>query len=323
MRKIVSLLIILICGVLLFNSVSFACDFCLLSQGISPLDTLRGSGIRINERYAVLDKVYMGTEKIENPGAKEEYWTTEITGFYGITENVMLLAVIPYKKTKLNGHLHVHDDGEVEVHSDMKGGETGLGDIALLGRYTFFKTHTIDSSTYVAGIAGIKFPTGKTDGRTDDGMEYLDSHLQLGTGSADFILGLSMTHAARRLSLSANLLGVLPTEGKAGDTKHQFGNMLNYDITAKYRVYPGELSSVPQLFLAFGLNGESRGRETVDGVEDPNSGGHTVYLSPGVQVVIAPHWIFELSYHQAVYHNLNGIQIGENFKMNSGVTYLF
>ena len=77
-----------------------ACDFCLLSQGISPLDTIKGAGIKVSERYTFLDQVYQGTSKQTNPGAKEEHWTTELTGFYGITPEFMVMAVVPYKKGK-------------------------------------------------------------------------------------------------------------------------------------------------------------------------------------------------------------------------------
>ncbi len=321
MKRLITILSILIAAIAVKAE---ACDWCILSQGISPLETVKGAGIRINERYTNMGSVYKGTEEVTNPGAKEEYWTTEIIGFYGVTEDVMLLAVVPYRKTKLDGHLHVHEDGDMEVHSDMKGEETGIGDIAVLGRYTFFKTHTIDTTTSVAGIAGIKFPTGKTDGRTDDGAAYLDAHLQLGSGSTDFILGLSMSHVVQRFSLSANLLGVIPTEGEAGDTKHQFGNTLNYDITAKYRVYPDVFAPLStQLFFSLGLNGELREREKENGAELVNSGGHTIYLTPGVQVVAAPHWVFEFSYQHPVYHNLYGTQLGEDYKVNGAVTYLF
>ncbi|MEK6901806.1 MAG: hypothetical protein AABX37_05660, partial [Nanoarchaeota archaeon] len=187
MKKIALVVIYAIGFFMSLTGLSFACDFCILSQGISPLETLKGAGIRINERYTNMGSVYKGTEEKTNPGAKEEYWTTEFTGFYGITEDLMLLGVVPYKKTKLDGHLHVHADGDMEVHKDMKGEESGLGDVALLGRYTFFKTHTIDTTISFAGLLGVKFPTGKTNGKTDDGMEYLDSHLQLGSGSTDFL----------------------------------------------------------------------------------------------------------------------------------------
>lgn len=322
-KKLVSAVLFAVFFLMTLNGTVFACDFCQLSQGISPLQSLAGAGIRVNERYTLINSVYRGTEKIDNPGSKETFWTTEITGFYSPSEDLMLLAVFPVRNTKLGAELIVNEDGTVSSDDTMKGGQSGLGDVTLLGRYTFFRRHTIDSTTAVAGVFGVKLPTGATDGKIDNGTEFLDSHFQLGTGSTDFLAGLSLSHSVQRFSLSANLLAAFTSEGAFGVTKHQFGNSLNYDITAKYRVYPGEPSSVPQLFLALGLNGELRGKETADGVEDPNSGGHTVYLSPGVQVVVAPRWVFELSYQQAVYHSLNGIQVGENCKVNGGVTYLF
>ncbi|MBI5588229.1 MAG: hypothetical protein HY889_07685 [Deltaproteobacteria bacterium] len=300
----------------------FACDFCLLSQGISPLETLNGAGVRVNERYTSLDKVYNGTHKISNPGAKEEFWTTELTGFYAVTEDLMVLGVVPLKKTRMKGELMVNPDGTVDL-DPMKGRESGLGDVALIGRYSFFKKHTLDTTTTIAGLLGVKFATGKTDGKADNG-EYLDSHIQLGTGSTDYIIGVSLSHSVQKISLSANLLGTLTTEGEFGNKKHRFGNAVNYDVTAKYRVYPADLGSRgPQFFIALGVNGELREREKTDGVKDPNSGGNTTYLSPGIQAVVAPHWVFELSYQQAIYHNLYGIQLGENHKATGGVTYLF
>src|SRR3972149_10978901 len=324
MKNAMSMAFYLIVSFILLSGLSFACDFCILSQGISPLDTFKGSGIRVSERYTLLNSVYKGTEEITNPGAKEEYWTTEITGFYGITEDLMLLGVVPYKQTKLNGHLHVHADGEVEVHSDMKGDQSGLGDVMLLGRYNFFKTHTIDTTTTVAGLLGIKFPTGKTDGKTKDGMEYLDSHLQLGTGSTDYLIGLSASHAIQKFSLSANLLGIITTEGKAGDTRHQFGNSLNYDITAKYRIHPYELApTAAQLFVAIGVNGETREREKENGAEVINSGGSTIYASPAIQLTLPPHWVAEIQYQHPIYHNLYGTQLAEDYRFVGGVTYLF
>lgn len=302
-----------------------ACDFCLLSQGISPLDTMKGTGIKISERYTLLDQVYQGTDKQTNPGAKEEHWTTEITGFYGITPEFTVMAVVPYKKGKTSGELMLNPDGSVAgLDAAGAGDASGIGDIALLGRYTFLKQENPDSTNVLAGVFGIKLPTGKTDAKTADGTGFLDSHLQPGTGSSDYLLGLSYSHSRERFSLSANLLGTITTEGKFGETTHEFGNSVNYDVTGKYRVYPEAFSPrKPQIFLALGFNGEARQREKVAGDTDPNSGGNTVYLTPGAQLVLAPHWVFELSYQHAVYHNLNGTQLGETYKAIWGVTYLF
>ena len=321
-----SLLLISAAAIFIFmTNTGIACDFCLLSQGISPLDTMKGSGIKLSERYTLLDQVYQGSSRQANPGAKDEHWTTELTGFVGITPKFMLLAVVPYKKGSTSGELMLNNDGTVAgLDTGGAGKASGIGDIAVMGRYTFLKQENPETTNVIAGLFGIKFSTGRTDAKTADGVEYLDSHLQPGTGSTDYLLGLSFSHSLERFSVSANLLGTITTEGKFGDTRHTFGNALNYDASAKYRVYPGAFSPMkPQLFLALGINGELREREKIAGDTVPDSGGNTTYLSPGIQLVLAPHWVFELSYQHAIYHNLNGTQLGETYKAISGVTYLF
>ncbi len=297
-----------------------ACDFCLLSQGISPLDTMKGTGIKITERYTVLDQIYQGTSRQANQGVKEEHSTTELTGFYGVTPDFLLLAVVPYKWGKTTGD--PMPDGTPDTM--MAGSASGLGDVALMGRYSFLKKETPDTTTILAALAGIKFPTGKTDAKTSDGMDYLDSHMQPGTGSTDWLLGLSFSHSLSRFSVSANLLGTIAGDGQFGTTEHRFGNSVNYDVTGKYRLAPEAFSPMKtQVFGALGMNGEARDRETEDHVTVPDSGGNTVYLSPGLQLVLPPHWIVDLSYQYAVYHNLYGTQLGETYKAVAGVTYLF
>ena len=300
-----------------------ACDFCLLSQGISPLDTMKGAGIKISERYTVLDQVYQGTGEKTNPGAKEAHWTTELTGFYALTPEFTVLAVLPYKNGRTTGEADL-TTVPPSLDTTMAGSASGIGDVALLGRYTFLKREAADTTTVLAGLAGVKFATGSTDARTSDGMGFLDSHMQMGTGSTDYLLGVSYSRSLTRFSLSANLLGTITTEGKFGSTKHEFGNALNYDLTAKYRVAPSDFAPTqPQWFVALGLNGELRGREKENGVAVADSGGNTVYLSPGIQLVLVPHWVVELSYQRAVLHNLYGTQLGETYKTIAGVTYLF
>ena len=196
--------------------------------------------------------------------------------------------------------------------------------MSLLARYTFLATERPASTTRIAAQLGVKLPTGRTNAKTDEGAEYLDSHLQPGTGSTDYMLGLSLSHALKRLSFAANLLGTLPGKGEFGDTSHQFGSALNYDANVKYRVYPGIAAPrAPQFFAVLGVNGEARGKEKVDGATEDNSGGNTLYLAPGIQLTLAPHWVFDLTYQAAVSHDLRGTQLGETSKTVGGVTYLF
>lgn len=322
MKKLFITLMLLAAGGV-FASTTRACDFCMLSQGISPLDTMKGAGIKISERFTLLDEMYNGTSEKSNPGAKETHWTTELTGFYGITPEFMVIAVVPYKNGRTSGEADMSAIPPT-LDTTMAGDASGLGDVALMGRYTFLKKESPDSTNVLAGVFGVKFATGRTTAKTNDQTTYLDSHLQPGTGSTDYLLGLSYSHSLSRFSVSANMLGTITTEGKFGTTTHQFGNAMNYDVTGKYRVAPEAFEPTrPQVFLALGLNGEVRGQETEDGVRVPDSGGNTVYLSPGLQLVLAPHWVADLSYQHAVYHNLKGNQLGETYKVVTGATYLF
>jgi hypothetical protein len=299
-----------------------ACDYCLLGQGISPLQTQNGAGLRIAQRYTVLDSVYEGTDEVSNPGVKEKYWATDVAAFYSVNDRLLVLVNVPLRKTDGDGELADGPNGEPE-REDSTGGASGLGDVSVLARYRLFGRHTLDSSTLVAGVIGVKLPTGSTDQHNDQG-EYLDSHLQLGTGSTDALLGLSVDHAIDRFSLSGNVLIALTGDGETGHESHQFGNSVNWDVTTKYRISPAVTGETPDAwFVSFGLNGEARDHEHLGGDRVADSGGHTVYVTPGVQFVLAETWVFEATYQYAVYHDLNETQLGEDYRVFGSATYLF
>lgn len=303
---------------LLWVDLSHACDYCLLTQGLSPLQTSAGLGIRIDERYTLLNAMYHGTDKVDNPGNKETHLTTQVTGFYAINPDLTALVVIPYvrKTTK---------EWDDTAGMFAEGKATGLGDIALMGRYIFYKRHELASTTLLAGQAGVKLPTGATD-KTNNMGNFMDAHIQPGTGSTDLLLGLNVSHATGRFTLSTNLLYFINGEGEAGNTKHEFGNMLNYDVTGIYRLYPATPPG-PTLSAALGIAGEWRAKEKEAGV-DIGINGHVVYLNTGILLIPDPRWIAELNYRPAIYHDLPVIaggedQMGEDYKAALSLTRLF
>ena len=228
----------------------------------------------------------------------------------------------PLRKTDGDGELVDGPNGEPE-REDSTGGASGLGDVSVLARYRLFARHSAAGSTLIAGVVGIKLPTGSTDQHNDQG-EYLDSHLQLGTGSTDALLGVSLDHAFERASFSANVLSRSTGDGETGDQSHQFGNSVNYDVTAKYRIAPA--TNEPERnawFISLGINGEAREHEHLGGDRVADSGGHTVYVTPGLQWVVASRWIVEATYQYAVYHDLDETQLGEDHRILAGATYLF
>lgn len=316
-KRCLSIFIVSSVFLILSAGPSFSCDYCQLSQGLSPLQTTTGVGLRVDERYTVLDEMYDGTRRAGNPGNRETHLLTQFTGFYTINSDFTALAFVPYVRRTMN-EWHPHHD-EMELHT---GGASGVGDITLMGRYIFFRSHTMDSTTIIAGLAGAKLPTGSTNAR-DDAGRYLDAHIQPGTGSTDALLGFNLNHAVDRFTFVSNALYSVSNEGKTGDMKHSFGNMLAYDVTGLYRIYPA-IPPGQTVSLALGIAGERRDRETFNGVSRDGTEGHVLYLNTGLYFIPHPKWIMELNYRPALYHNLpagpGGAQLGEAFKATFSLT---
>ncbi len=290
------------------NSVEY-CDYCLASQGISPLE-VGSTGVRADLRYLTLGTVYQDGRKVENTERElETHLTQQYSIYFSLSPRFSAGAFVPIAKRhseQLNGA------GEM-----VTGNEFGLADISFLLRYKALVVHDIETTSIISLAAGVKLPTGKTNGKDSDG-NLLDSHVQLGTGSTDVLLGLSGFVTFERVALIGNLLGAITSAGAHG---HEFGSILNYDASIRYRLYPSEYDDT-QLFATFGVYGELRGHELQDGAPIASSGGNVLFLSPGLQLFPLPSISIEASYHIPLVHALNGSQLGEDYRIMAGVQFL-
>ncbi len=290
------------------NAIEY-CDYCLASQGISPLE-VGSSGVRADLRYLSLGTVYQDGKKSENAERElETHLTQQYSLYYSLSPRLSLGAFVPIAKR--------HSEQLNEAGDIVTGNEFGLADVTLLLRYKALVAHDMETTSIISFAGGVKLPTGKTNGRDSEG-NLLDAHIQLGTGSTDALLGVSGFLTFQRVALIANVLGSLTSEGANG---HTFGNILNYDASARYRIYPSEYGDT-QLFTTFGIYGEWRGRELQDGSAITSSGGNVVFLSPGLQLFPLPSISIEASYHIPIIHALNGSQLGEDYRIMAGVQFL-
>ena len=97
---------------------------------------------------------------------------------YGITDTLSISLQVPYVERRSR---EVHE----EEFLGEKQNSTGLGDSILLGKYKFY-----DKQFGLAGIFGLKLPTGNTNERNMAG-ERFEPELQPGTGSLDYMAGIS------------------------------------------------------------------------------------------------------------------------------------
>lgn len=331
MQRFIFLILTILFGI---NLPVFACDYCLLAQGISPLETSHGIGLRIDQRYTRLATLFDHGKKIMNSDELETHWTTQLTAFYSVSPKISLIGIVPFaRRFEREGEEDHQDhvDGQLTYHqgfsriaaiqhgSGAAGSSFGLSDITLLGRFQAYQRHSL-TSTFIASLqAGVRIPTGKTDALNDNG-EVLDAHIQPGTGAFSYLFGVSTSYALSRLSVVANGVFSIATEGNFGDDSYEFGNALNYDAAIRFRLNASALSGA-NVFASFGIAGEWRENELLNGTELEQTGGNTLYITPGFQIFFQS-VVFEVSFWQAVGHDLNGEQLGENFKTFAGITYL-
>jgi len=288
------------------------CDFCLCSQGISPLD-MGGSALRFDTRYTELSQQYSSGLRVPNPAnARETYLTNSLSLTEGIASGLCATIIVPFA--------HKTESSTDPANSLANISNSGIGDISLLARYNLIADHQFADTRIVAITAGVKLANGST-ALLDNGAPA-DPDVQLGTGTTDFFAGLGAQLGFDSWSIGAHALAGIrgPGSGAAG---HVYGNNLNYDLSGRYRIFQKEgldpNAINPAIFAAFGVRGEWRDYELQDGQRIGDSGGNVLYATPGLQIFFTPRVSLDASAWLPVAHALNGDQLGETIKILAGL----
>lgn len=226
---------------------------------------------------------------------------------YGITDDLTLSLRVPYRSIDNIREAHSDEPDEIHQHGDSD----GIGDMTLMAHYRFLKIPARQLESTV--IFGIKLPTGQTDEEDIHGERFETEH-QPGSGSWDPMIGVAVTKRLERISLDADLRYTLATEGSQ-DT--DLGDLMNYDLAVSYHI-PGKI----MLDLVLEANGEWKQKEEIDGSKDENSGGHILYLSPGMRVRLNNSVSAFISVGIPVIQDLNGIQSDTNFRTLLGISFV-
>jgi hypothetical protein len=298
------------------------CDYCQCSQGISPMET-GSTGIRYEVRSLYRGAVYFGTDKQPNPHDESEtYLTNQLTLSYRISESPITLSLsVPHVVRQSHS---VGDAVALPLQTDK--GE-GIGDITTTIRYNH--KHYIDESIIALSIAaGIKLPTGKDDIALPSG-DYLDAHLQPGTGTTDFIIGGSGLWSLDRFGIVANLnYNIVSGTGAPSSNKghHKFGNYFYGDVTVRYRIIPSDISE-SNLSLLLGIGGEFHAKETLNDVPISASGETIIYITPGIKYILSQSISADALIQLPIYQNLGWDpaaqenQRGQAYRIIAGLQY--
>jgi Putative MetA-pathway of phenol degradation len=229
---------------------------------------------------------------------------------------------------------------------------SGFGDMTALGQYRFL--NSARTGTQAALLFGFKAPTGKTSA-VDPFGELFEAEFQPGSGSWDGLFGAAFSQQLTPAwSFHANVLAVATGTGTQ-DTN--LGNRFLYNAAIAYRLF-GETTSTPHSHTPLNayahaghshgsvahshgpvsakqnraeasqphvamdafleVNGEWHDKQRTAGIVDPNSGGNTVYVSPGLRLTVEMNWSSYVLVGFPVVNDLNGIQATPSWRLIAG-----
>ncbi len=227
---------------------------------------------------------------------------------HAVTPSTILIAGIPYL------HKTLGQSGTVRTNS-------GFGDAVLIVRQTVLAADFIKGNRRMVLFAGATLPTGETE--SDSGP--LPVPLRLGLGTVN-VLGQAV------YSYVNDRLGIHGALGYTGATASKFGvrigDRFGYDLAFGYRLFPATYRTLHDVTMAGYLefDGTVEQPATQNGNPLANTGGHTLYLSPGLQMIPVPNWAIEGSFQLPIVRQLRGTQLGPNWSLSLGVRtvlYLF
>lgn len=220
---------------------------------------------------------------------------------YGVSSDLALFGVLPY----LDKQLDFTMPGGQRVTRSAR----GIGDAQVFARYTLLQTDKLGSTFRVAPFIGIKLPTGDDD--DSDGLGRLPPPLQLGSGSWDPFGGIVASYQTLDYQIDAQISYQANTEANGFESR--------LDASLQYRLFPRELGAgVPGfLYGVIETNLVHQAKNRLGGTSDPNSGGTTLYLSPGLQYVTRK-WVLEAIVQLPVVQDLNGAALKNDFIVRAG-----
>lgn len=223
---------------------------------------------------------------------------------YGVTRDFALFGMLPYFDKRLDMSM----GGQ-----DLTRRKSGAGDLTLLGRYTAYEYNAPGRTFRIAPFLGVKAPTGEDSAR--DGSGRLPPPVQPGSGSWDALGGAVLTYQTLDFQVDSQV------SYKANREANGFraGNVSEIDGSLQYRLWPRSLGAGVPAFL-YGVleaNLVHAAKDRIGGIADPNSGGTTLFITPGLQYVTQK-WIVEAGVQIPVSQDLNGTALQNDYVFTTG-----
>lgn len=217
------------------------------------------------------------------------------------------------KKVPLNGK----SEGEKNVLPKVitLGDTSGVGDSTIFGIWRPNQGNKDGSFLTTAFLFGTSLPTGKKTIKTRQG-ELFTAANQPGTGAWIPFAGIIFSKNLGQLSLNSSFTYSQTTKGTQNTT---LGSYFYYDFAATYPIYESQGKMAFKANGILELTGEYLNRDKIQGINDPNSGGNSIYINPGIRVNVGESFSCFLGAGFPIEEKLYGTQVKGQYAIYSGI----
>lgn len=315
-----------------------ACDICALHSS-NVLDPPRhGWSVHVAEQYTSFNSY----KNVDGQSLPVNEWlqssTTNLVVGYGLGIPVRLEATIPF----INREYYRSKDG----HAD-RGDSSGLGDVALVARYTAIDQVMSDQSLIrVEVLAGFELPTGSTDELDDEDGQDAQGHLEaregaegpaprprhggdgestgihdedlaLGSGSLDFLVGANVFTTYHRLFAA---MGFQYSVRGNGDHGYDFANELSYHLGVGAYVMTHDPANVA---IEARFTGETKGNDTQRHQTVAGTKTTALYFGPHFHATYADRLRGAVGIQVPVLQDVSGLQLVADYRILANLAWNF
>jgi hypothetical protein len=292
--------------------------FCSINTdwGVGTTGLTEGSTLDVRYEYILQDQPRTGSRRVgvgeirrhhdevrtENRNLVANYSHTWASG-WGIT------ATLPFVD---RDHLHIHNHRGAQLPEQWNFRE--VGDTRVIGRYQRYLEGS-DAAPRIGGVfLGLKLPTGRTNVANDQGS-VAERSLQPGTGTTDLIAG-AIYHQQIAASGAAWFAQAQLQQPLNSHEDFRPGAQLALDLGYAHPL-TDRVSGLVQ------LNAVVKGRDSGAQAEPDDSGGRSLFLSPGVSYKFGKASSVYAYYQLPLYQYVNGVQLTASKAFMVGVSTRF
>lgn len=209
---------------------------------------------------------------------------------------------------------------KINANTSNKTKSKGLGDITILSQYDLLRKGNISLSYAI----GVKAPSGSTSRKNNTNGLRLHPDLQPGTGAWDWF---NIIQSSWQDFLISDLDLIALVNYRRNGKSKRFNQQQQYQFGSEFQSYLALTKEwiIGNYLLNTSLGGRYRHTSTdkTNGFEAVNTGGHWVYVIPGLTMNFNPDFSIGTSVELPVYRNLTGIQLTTSYRFNATILYSF